>query len=91
MDTFTRFLGRYIKMANDSARGELKPEVINKTGLRGIYEFRFVFEGTIGGGPPASGTLQDPSGGGSARSLFDAVQRQLGLRLSKWEMFPPRF
>jgi uncharacterized protein (TIGR03435 family) len=83
MDIFTRFLGQYIKMANDSPRGELRPEAINETSLRGIYEFRFVFEGTIGGGLSASGTLQDPSGGGSARSLFDAVQRQLGLRLVK--------
>jgi uncharacterized protein (TIGR03435 family) len=83
MDVFTRFLGQYIKMANDSPRAEVKPEVIDKTGLRGVYEFRFVFEGTVGGGLPASSTPPDPSGGASARSLFDALQRQLGLRLVK--------
>ncbi len=53
-------LGRFIKAANDSPRAEVKPEVIDKTGLRGIYEFRFVFEGTVGGGLLSSSTPPEP-------------------------------
>ncbi len=84
-------LGQFIKAANDSPRAEVKPEVIDKTGLRGIYEFRFVFEGTVGGGLPSSSTPPELRGGGSARSLFDALQRQLGLRLVKVGNVPTRF
>jgi uncharacterized protein (TIGR03435 family) len=91
MDLFTRFLGQYAKMANESPRDQVKPEVIDKTGLGGIYEFRFVFEGTVGGGSPASGTPPEARGEGSAPSLFDALQRQLGLRLVNVGNLPTRF
>jgi uncharacterized protein (TIGR03435 family) len=55
---------------------ELERMVIDKTGLKGAYDFRLEYsrEGlTPMGGPP---TVQDP-----APSLFAAVQEQLGLKL----------
>jgi uncharacterized protein (TIGR03435 family) len=87
MADFAQDLGRFIKLADGSPREEAKPEVLDKTGLPGIYEFRFVFEGTIN---PRSGAgvSSDPTG---APSLFSALQKQLGLRLVKAGNLPVTF
>jgi len=76
------------------AGGYVRVPVEDKTGLEGSYDFTLTFTpigllnargggpgagGPGGGGPPAAGgDASDPSGG---LSLFDAVDKQLGLKL----------
>jgi uncharacterized protein (TIGR03435 family) len=70
------------------AGGYIRVPVEDRTGLDGSYDFTLTFTpigllntrgGGPGGGPPAAGgDASDPSGG---LSLFDAVDRQLGLKL----------
>jgi uncharacterized protein (TIGR03435 family) len=71
------------------SRGSIRGEVLDATGVKGAYDLTLSF-----GGPGASPTLSpapmpaaaaqpaapDPSG---ALTLFDALERQLGLRLEK--------
>jgi len=83
MDQFAENLQRI-------ANGYIRTPVENKTGLDGAYDFTLAFSaigvlnagrGGRGGdaGPgPAGPDAADPNG---ALSLFDAVQRQLGLKL----------
>ena len=70
--------------------GYIRVPVEDKTGLDGSYDFTLTFTpiGLLNGpaadaaetaaGSPAAATPLDPSGG---LSLFDAVNRQLGLKL----------
>jgi uncharacterized protein (TIGR03435 family) len=69
------------------ANGYIRVPVEDKTGLDGAYDFTLMFSGINllnagrgrGDGAPAAGAdTLDPSG---ALSLFDAVNRQLGLKL----------
>jgi len=71
------------------AGGYIRVPVEDKTGLDGSYDFTLTFTpigllnarggGPGAGGPPAGGgDASDPTGG---LSLFDAVDRQLGLKL----------
>jgi len=59
-------------------------DVLDRTGLPGSYDFTLSFSsaGQTGGGgaAPPSGDASDPSG---ALTIFDAVSRQLGLKLEK--------
>jgi uncharacterized protein (TIGR03435 family) len=87
MADFAQDLGRFIKMSNGSLADEPRPEVIDKTGLPGIYEFKFVFEGTT---DPRSSPHASPDPGG-APTLFNALPRQLGLKLVKVRNVPVTF
>jgi uncharacterized protein (TIGR03435 family) len=70
------------------AGGYIRVPVEDQTGLDGSYDFTLTFTpigllnarggGPGGAGAPAAGDASDPSGG---LSLFDAVNRQLGLKL----------
>ncbi len=54
--------------------------VVDKTGLQGRYDFRLEYAGThsAGGAIARSAADGQPSG---IPDLFDAVQRQLGLKI----------
>jgi len=69
------------------AGGYIRVPVEDKTGLDGAYDFTLTFtpigllnagRGRGGDGAPAAADASDPTGG---LSLFDAVNRQLGLKL----------
>jgi uncharacterized protein (TIGR03435 family) len=70
------------------AGGYIRVPVDDQTGLDGSYDFTLAFSpigllnarggGPGGGGAPTVGDASDPTGG---LSLFDAVNRQLGLKL----------
>ena len=69
--------------------GEIRTEVLDATGLDGVYDFTLGFSGTILARAIANakadtgaeaGAASDPDG---AVSLFDAVQKQLGLKLEQ--------
>jgi uncharacterized protein (TIGR03435 family) len=77
--------------------------VLDASGIQGAWDFTLTFSGvdpnragggggrngTKGGGPaPAAGVLSDPIGG---VSLFDAVDKQLGLKLEKHQRPEPVF
>lgn len=91
MNAFARYLGTYLRLANASLPGEPRPEVIDRTGLTGTYEFRLVFRGTMGARLSVSSDLPGAAPGGPAPSLFDAVQKQLGLRLVKTQRVPATY
>ncbi len=56
------------------------PRVVDKTGLQGVYDIRLEFAGT------PSWNLQEPAGEGP--NIFNAVQQQLGLKLTKVKDVP---
>jgi len=69
------------------AGGYVRVPIEDQTGLDGSYDFTLSFSaigllnargGGPGGGGNAAGDASDPTGG---LSLFDAVERQLGLKL----------
>ncbi len=66
------------------ASGYIHNDVIDATGLKRSYDFTLSFSSagaTEGGGAaPTGGDASDPSG---ALTLFEAVSRQLGLKLAK--------
>ena len=63
------------------ANGYIQDDVVDNTGLKGAYDFTLSFSsaGTSGAAPPV-GDASDPNG---ALTLFDAVSRQLGLKLAR--------
>jgi uncharacterized protein (TIGR03435 family) len=73
------------------AGGYLPVPVIDSTGLAGAYDFSLSFTGkgklnTASASPSGdSGGASDPSG---TVTLFDAVQKQLGLKLEKRDKVP---
>ena len=67
--------------------GYIKTPVLDATGIDGAYDFTLSYTGAgklrNGGGPPegaGAGMASDPSGG---ISFFDALNKQLGLKLEK--------
>jgi uncharacterized protein (TIGR03435 family) len=66
------------------AGGYIHSDVVDNTGLKGSYDFTLSFssagQGAGGGAAPPGGDASDPNG---ALTLFDAVSRQLGLKLAK--------
>ena len=74
--------------------GFLQPRVVDKTGLTGKYTFILEYydaSHTPAGVPlfspgAFSGAASDPDGGGP--SIFEAIQKQLGLRLDKTADIP---
>jgi len=91
--TMTQFAEDLTRIAG----GYIKEPVIDATGITGAFDFTLNFTGAgrltgaggRGGDAAAAGatpTASDPSGG---LSLFDAVQKQLGLKLElKKRPFP---
>jgi uncharacterized protein (TIGR03435 family) len=84
-------MAQFAEQLQNIASGYIHSSVVDATGLQGAWDFTLSFSpaGLInrGGGrggdagpPPAGGTIaaSDPSGG---LSLFDAVEKQLGLKL----------
>jgi uncharacterized protein (TIGR03435 family) len=57
--------------------------VVDKTGLAGKYDFTLEYDRVRPSGPPGSAAPDDNPG----LSIFDAVQRQLGLRLVEGKAF----
>jgi uncharacterized protein (TIGR03435 family) len=84
-------MAQFAEMLPGIAPGYLRTEVVDGTGLEGGWDFTFSFSpagalqlgrgaGGDGGATPAGGTAEasEPS---AAISLFDAVAKQLGLKL----------
>ena len=83
------------------ASGYVLAPVVDQTGLTGAYDFSIGFSragklkapafAPSAGGPSASGAPEAPDPGNSGLpplSLFDALQRQLGLKLVKKDSVP---
>jgi uncharacterized protein (TIGR03435 family) len=84
-------MAQFAEQLQTLAAGYLFTPVLDATGLEGTWDFTLNFSpaGAFGGGgrggdgittPSDSGTASDPSG---ALSLFDAINKQLGLKLEK--------
>jgi uncharacterized protein (TIGR03435 family) len=87
-------MAMFAEKLKDIAPGYIHTPVLDATGLDGSYDFTLSFStagvlrnggggGRGGDGPPpaaAVGTASDPNG---AVSLFDAIEKQLGLRLQE--------
>jgi uncharacterized protein (TIGR03435 family) len=84
-------LAQFGELLPNIAGGYIKMPVLDKTGLEGSFDFTLsfsvagAFRGGPGGGgrggqaaPPSGDNAADPSG---AISLFEAVEKQLGLKL----------
>jgi uncharacterized protein (TIGR03435 family) len=82
-------MAQFADLLPSIAPGYLRTDVVDNTGLEGGWDFTFSFSpagvlqiGKQGANPPASGDgapeASDPTG---ALSLFDAMTRQLGLKL----------
>jgi len=77
-------MAQFVEDLQRIAGGYIRVPVEDQTGLDGSYDFTLSFSGAglltaRGGGPGgAGGDASDPTG---ALSLFDAVDRQLGLKL----------
>lgn len=74
------------------ADGFIYSSIVDKTGLKGGYDFTLSFSSAnnfwAGHGSPGSGSAADttdsiPSDPNGAISIFDALRRQLGLKLEK--------
>jgi uncharacterized protein (TIGR03435 family) len=57
------------------------PRVTDKTGLAGVYDIRIEYAGTPTAEPGTAAVAPDPADVGP--NIFTAVQRQLGLKLTK--------
>jgi len=71
----------------DLAAGYIYSPVLDTTGITGSYDFTLSFSsadlaGGVGGGPAGGGATgaSDPNG---ALSLFDALTKEMGLKLEK--------
>lgn len=80
--TMQEFVGQLPGMSG----GYVRTEVLDATGIQGAYDFTLSFSGRnvsqvqaalTGGGQPAA---TDPAGG---VTIFDALEKQLGLKLEK--------
>jgi uncharacterized protein (TIGR03435 family) len=86
MAVFTRSLAADINQSNGTTGpGAPLPRVVDKTGLAGIYDIRMEFAGTPFPMPAPDGApapaASDPVDAGP--NIFNAVQQQLGLKLTK--------
>jgi uncharacterized protein (TIGR03435 family) len=87
-------MAQFAQQLQSTVRTYIHDPVLNATGIEGSWDFSLTFSlfdpargaagyGSRGGGgaaPVAGGTASDPVGG---ISLFDALERQLGLKLEK--------
>jgi uncharacterized protein (TIGR03435 family) len=84
---FCRSLGADINMSNGEPMNGSQPRVVDKTGLTGAYEFTLRFAGAwIATGAP----LPDPAASEPVDlpNIFVAVEKQLGLKLTKLKDVP---
>jgi uncharacterized protein (TIGR03435 family) len=77
-------MAQFAEMLPNIAPGYLRTNVVDATGLEGGYDFTFSFSPAGVTQPPraaegSEASASDPSGG---ISLFDAINRQLGLKLN---------
>jgi uncharacterized protein (TIGR03435 family) len=89
-----------INASNGASMGSDAPRVADRTGLAGVYEFTLEFAGGTGIAPTSLlGSLQraqnpdapvasEPLGSGGGPTLFNALEKQLGLRLRKTKDVP---
>ncbi len=80
-------MAQFAEQIQGLAPGYIKTPVLDTTGIDGAYDFTLSYSGAgklrQGGGSPeetAVGAASDPSGG---ISFFDALTKQLGLKLEK--------
>ncbi|HEY3840730.1 MAG TPA: TIGR03435 family protein [Bryobacteraceae bacterium] len=88
MASFARGLGNSINQSNGLGNNAPLPRVIDKTGLEGVYEIRLDFAGTpmnVGQPRDPNAPAPDPS---DAPNIFNAVEKQLGLKLTKVKDVP---
>jgi uncharacterized protein (TIGR03435 family) len=80
-------MAQFATELHSMAGGYLPAPVIDSTGLAGAYDFTLSFSGKkkVLAAPADSNDSSDPGGG---VSLFDAVQKQLGLKLEKKDKVP---
>jgi len=90
MSQFARSLGSAINESTGIAGGSAVPQVADKTGLSGIYEFTLEYAALLvrPGAEPVStpGIASDP--GDIGPTIFVAVEKQLGLKLVKLKSVP---
>jgi uncharacterized protein (TIGR03435 family) len=86
MAAFARNLMAFIMQSNGTSRPGLPmPRVVDKTALAGIYDIRMEFASILSPKPAPDGAAapaaSDPVDAGP--DIFNAVQQQLGLKLTK--------
>ena len=76
-------MAQFAEMLPNIAPGYLRTNVVDATGLEGGYDFTFSFSpmGAIQVARQATGEETDASEPSGAISLFDALNKQLGLKL----------
>ncbi len=88
MDFIAANLGFLLWAYGDRTSLTMEPRIKNKTGLTGIYTFVLEFSGGASSVRRPQGLdaplASDPRG----PSIFDALQKQLGLRLEKTTAIP---
>lgn len=80
---FCRSLAAYLNASRDHSGAPLA-RIVDKTGLAGIYDYRFEFTGTML--PTASAPVDPtmpPIASDPGPTLFSAIEKQLGLKLVK--------
>jgi uncharacterized protein (TIGR03435 family) len=67
------------------SRGSIRGEVLDATGIKGTYDFTLSFSVTGPAQPPMAAAAGRPeaSDPGGGVTLFDALEKQLGLKLEK--------
>ena len=60
---------------------QLGRTIIDKTGLKGLYDFKLQWTPEFAGGPVVPGGPEPPPPPADGPSIFTAIQEQLGLRL----------
>jgi uncharacterized protein (TIGR03435 family) len=87
MSDFAKHLGTLINFSNALPAGVETPQVSDKTGLTGVYDFKFAFAGTAVL-PSATPNARDAEETIDAPNLFAALEKQAGLRLVKAKGVP---
>ncbi len=91
MAKFTLSLGAMVNESN-GAENTVIPRIVDRTGLTGTYEFTLEFAGmfvlpaSLAGTNATGPTQADP--GEIGPTLFNALEKQLGLRLQKVKSVP---
>jgi uncharacterized protein (TIGR03435 family) len=67
-------LGRLVDLLNDDSGGYLHHKVVDLTGMTGAYDFTLTWDLPL--------SLPSPDSGQIGFTLFEAIDRQLGLKLS---------
>jgi uncharacterized protein (TIGR03435 family) len=92
MADFALRVGPFINISSGMPMSAPKPRVSDKTGLSGIYEFKIEFEAHSNApagspfAPPPDAAANAPDPGGP--TVFEALEKQLGLKLVKSKGVP---